>query len=269
MGNFISWWGSTMRYYEHKRAEKIIKELGNEPMKCLIIHYSCESFYDITDGKTPRITSIAVRSFESGQTDSFSIHKTAEKRHIETSEIESNYDELEKQMLEEFYKFVKNNKNKKWIHWNMRDINYGFKALEHRFEILGGTPEIISDELKFDLSRLLIQLYGVGYIGHPRMERLMEKNKITNRHWLNGQGEADAFVNKEFVKLHQSTLYKVDVFENIIKRIMNNSLKVNSKYTEIYGLSLQGIFEIMQSKWWGKAILALIMLALGYFIGKI
>ena len=76
----------------------------------IVIHYSCESFYDITDGRTPRITSIAVYNFESAQTDSFSLHKIAERKHINLSEIEDKYDQLEKQMLTEF--FIANDINK-------------------------------------------------------------------------------------------------------------------------------------------------------------
>ncbi len=32
-----------------------------------------------------------------------------------------------------------------WVHWNMRDINYGFPGLEHRFRILGGEPYVLDD----------------------------------------------------------------------------------------------------------------------------
>lgn len=168
----------------HKKACEIFKEIDRNPENYLIIHYSCESFYDITDGRTPRITSIAVYSYNSAQTDSFSIHKTAEKQHISIDEIEGKYDELEKTMLDEYFQFVKEHKGKKWIHWNMRDINYGFKAIEHRYEVLGGTPELINDADKYDLSRLLIQKYGVNYIDHPRMESLIAYNNIKAKDYL-------------------------------------------------------------------------------------
>ena len=55
----------------------------------------------------------------------------------------------------------------KYMHWNMRDINYGFPAIEHRYRVLGGNPVIIDDDKKLDLARLLIDIYGVGYAGHP------------------------------------------------------------------------------------------------------
>jgi hypothetical protein len=31
----------------------------------------------------------------------------------------------------------------KYLHWNMRDINYGFAAIEHRHRVLDGSPVIV------------------------------------------------------------------------------------------------------------------------------
>lgn len=111
-----------------------------------VLHYSCESFYDRADGSTPRITSIAARNLASGQTESFSIHKTAELRQIPLAESRNHYDTLEKEMLDEFAQFLHRKHHCSWVHWNMRDINYGFQAIEHRHRVLGGTPgQPISD----------------------------------------------------------------------------------------------------------------------------
>ena len=127
-----------MQHTRHNNARKLFSEIDLNPQNYLIIHYSCESFYDIKDGHTPRITSIAVYAYATAQTDSFSIHKVAEKSHIQISDIELHYDELEKKMLDEFFAYAKEHSNFFWIHWNMRDINYGFKAIEHRYSVLGG-----------------------------------------------------------------------------------------------------------------------------------
>ena len=51
-----------------KEAIKDIKELSKRDEYILIIHYSCESFYELKEGQTPRITSIAVKNYKSGQT---------------------------------------------------------------------------------------------------------------------------------------------------------------------------------------------------------
>lgn len=151
-----------------KKLKKVLTELdilGEHSSKVLLIHYSCENFYDIKDGKSARITSIAIRFFETGQSESFSIHKTAEKEK-KLDKIEEYYDELEKIMLADFYNFVKKHENYKWVHWNMRDSGYGFQAINHRFAVLGGKHKDIPDEHKYDLADKLKTIYGSNYIGH-------------------------------------------------------------------------------------------------------
>ena len=124
------------RLAKRKKALGNVRELLGQAEHVLVIHYSCESFAACVDGRTPRITSIAVRNLESAQTVSFSIHKVAEVRGIEDEETRSRYDELEGEMLNEFFDFVATQKNMRWVHWNMRDINYGFQAIEHRYKVL-------------------------------------------------------------------------------------------------------------------------------------
>ncbi|HNL14905.1 MAG TPA: hypothetical protein PKL28_17530, partial [Rhodocyclaceae bacterium] len=69
-----------------------IEALQDQASTTLVVHYSCESFYDKTDGKTPRVTSLAVRNLASGQTDSFSIHQIAEAAVTRLSAVHSRID---------------------------------------------------------------------------------------------------------------------------------------------------------------------------------
>ena len=125
--------GKELRRLSRRKKElERIDRLMEHPEDALAIHYSCESFYDREDGRTPRVTSIAVRNLESGQTESFSIHKIAEQKGISFDTIHDHYDELEKEMLKEYFDFANKNQGKTWIHWNMRDINYGFSASPSR-----------------------------------------------------------------------------------------------------------------------------------------
>jgi hypothetical protein len=262
--------GRTLRRIRtHRKAKSIINSFYDNDSHCLLIHYSCESFYDIKDGKTPRITSIAVRYLSTAQTKSFSIHKVAEIKQIPTEQISENYDSLEKEMLKDFYKFVKEHKNYKWIHWNMRDISYGFEALKHRASILSSTTFDIKDENKFDLARLLVDKYGKDYSSHPRLPSILEMNKISFKHWLTGNDEAEAFDNNEFVKLHQSTLAKVEVLEKILKMAAEEDLRTKSSLREIYGLNLQGIFELAKDHWLYSLILVVFSTILGLIITKL
>lgn len=128
----------TKRAKERNSAISDLNKIFNAPEHSLLIHYSCESFYDRTNGTSPRITSIAVRNLKDAQTSSFSIHKIAEQKGLSKSRIERDYDNLEKEMLRDFFNYVKVHAKCLWIHWNMRDINYGFQAIEHRYRVLGG-----------------------------------------------------------------------------------------------------------------------------------
>ena len=227
-----------------------LRELDSRKANVLVIHYSCESFYDRPDGSTPRVTSIAVRNFDSGQTESFSIHKVAELKGISLAEITRHYDTLEKEMLDEFGQFLQSNVHCTWVHWNMRDINYGFQAIEHRHKVLGGTPPSrLPEERKVDLARALASIYGVGYVGHPRLESIVKLNKITDQSFLNGKEEAVAFEKAEFVKLHQSTLRKVDILANLFGRTLDRSLKTNATWREAHGIHPQVIAEFLSEHW--------------------
>ncbi len=53
------------------------------------------------------------------------------------NKIEDYYDDLEKEMLDEFFLFVSKHNNYNRIHWNMRDINYGFEAIPIGIVFLG------------------------------------------------------------------------------------------------------------------------------------
>jgi hypothetical protein len=208
-----------------------------------VIHYSCESFYDRPNGASPRITSIAVRKLDTAQTLSFSIHQVAEQQKVPFSNIEEHYDTLERSMLDAFFGHIGSHRGMKYLHWNMRDINYGFAAIEHRYCVLGGTPFIVEDDKKIDLARLLIDIYGVGYISHPRMEALLAKNAIEPPDFLTGSQEAQAFENRDFVSLHQSTLRKVDVIANIAERAHNRHLKTNTTWWEMHGGRLRTVLN--------------------------
>lgn len=246
---------ATERNKKRIKAKEILQSISDNPSEYLVIHYSCESFFDLPEGNTPRITSIAVRYVRNAQTHSFSIHKIAELKGIPPAQINQHYNTFEKEMLVEFYKFVKSHPDHKWIHINMRNINFGFEAINHRYRVLGGTPVQINDNLKIDLARLFINIYGKQYSPHPRMESLYRMNDVTMASFLNGEEEAEAFNNGDYVALHQSTLRKVDNMHNVISLSVENDLKTKSNIFQIYGITPAGHFYASKENW----ILAIVM----------
>ncbi|WP_304596512.1 hypothetical protein [Adlercreutzia caecimuris] len=255
-----------MRYEKHSAAKKVLKEISHYPANYLVIHYSCESFYNIKDGRTPRITSIAVREYDSAQTHSFSIHKIAEKYGVSDSEIELHYDNLERAMLDEFFQYVEKSSNYFWIHWNMRDINYGFDAIRHRYEVLGGTLQANAPQKQIDAARLLKAYYGDNYAGgHPRLESILKQNDMIHPDFLTGAQEAEAFDKHEYVKLHQSTLRKANCIASLVDMSAEGKLQVCTPWYETYGTTPQGIYELLRNKWW----FALLTFALGLALGHL
>ena len=205
-------------------ARQRLGSLASSAEDVLIIHYSCESFKDKEDGYSPRISAIAVRNHLSGQTYSYSIHLEAEARSVSRDIVADHYDDLECAMLSAFFRFASQHKSSVFVHWNMRDVCFGFEALYHRFRVLKGTPTFIDESRQVNLAKALKDIYGPDYVADPRLERLIDRNAINKRGFLNGAEEAKAFSEKEYFRLHQSTLRKVEAISSILQRYLDGKL---------------------------------------------
>lgn len=254
------------RLRERRAAMEQLREIRRNAGNAFVIHYSCESFYDTVDGKTARVTSIAIRNLANGQTYSFSIHKLAEQQGYTLADVPQNYDELEKRMLDEFFDFLKAHPGHTLVHWNMRDINYGFPALEHRYKVLKGDPYQVPDDKKFDLARAMVSIYSRSYIGHGedgRFLNICRLNKISDKDALTGAQEAQAFEEQQYVKLHQSTLRKVDMMANIFERAEDGSLKTKARWREIYGMHPKFVVEFAREHWlWSLIVMVAVIIGI-------
>lgn len=248
---------------QRKKTLSRLDSIANNLEHVLIIHYSCESFFNIKDGRTPRITSIAIQNVKTSQTESFSIHKMAEINGIPIEKIKDNYDLLEKKMLDEYFNYIEKRDQYTFIHWNMRDINYGFSAIEHRYQVLGGKPYRIPDDKKIDLAITLIDVYSKKYSGHGEFGRfynLVKINNITARGMLNGKEEADAFESENYIALHQSTLRKVNCLSDILYKILDKSLITEATFRDIYGIYPKALIEFIKDHWlWGLIVMIAII----------
>ncbi len=233
------------------KAEHLLGSLLEQPDTVNVIHYACESFNNPRGENSPHITVIAIRNIGSGQTVTFSLHHEAEQSNLPICKIKENLDELEQKMLGKFYDCVRMNWNNKWLHWNMRDSTYGFNAIANRFRILEKVPTEIPDALLFDLSEILVDIYGENYISHPRMKSLLKLNGRMNSDFLTGEEEAAAFENGEYNRIRQSTQRKTHEFEIIAKKAREKSLKTeNSLYSQYrWWLQTQMLIETVYAHW--------------------
>lgn len=253
------------RLSERREGFDLLKELTKDKSKCFIIHYSCESFITI-HGRTPRVTSICIRNLNSSQTTSFSIHLQAQFEGVNFDSLtDVEYDNLELKILNEFSEFVKTHSTFKWIHWNMRDSNYGFAAINHRIRILKGSQFQIADDFKYDFPKIINLIYTSDYEVHRpngKLLNLAKRNSISPINALTGSEEAESFNKKEYLKLHMSTLKKVDIIHSIIYKVETKNLKVLTTTKQIYGLTIPGVISMIKDTPW----LLLITTIIGYLL---
>jgi hypothetical protein len=238
------------------------REVKQHPERFYLIHYSSQGLFDDgLDGMSPRITSIVVMHYETGQTVSFALHTEAETLGIARDQVLARYDEIERSLLVRFYNFVRDRRERNWVHWNMRNIVYGFEHLEHRYRVLTQQePPSIPVEVRVNLNDALKARYGNDYAPDPRMKSLMLLNGPLSPQFLSGAEEAQAFQNSEFVRLNSSTISKVNFFQWVIRRTLSGHLRTAGS-----GI-VNRIDKILESRFARVIALTVTILSLGSWI---
>lgn len=154
----------------------------------------------------------------------------AEHLGVAVADIESRYDDIERTLLTEFYAFVRDRREKHWVHWNMRNVTFGFEHLEHRYRVLTKQePPSIPVEVRINLNDILKDRYGSDYAPDPRMVSLMELNGGRVQGFLTGKEEAEAFKAKNFIRMNSSTIAKVGFFSHVVSAARRGKLKTAAK----------------------------------------
>jgi hypothetical protein len=259
---------TSYRINQRREAEQTLQKLNNVNEKVLVVHYSCESFYGKA-GYTPRVTGIGVLNKENNESIIFSLHLSAQIKKKDLNYLSNNeLDEVEKQMLDEFSRYVQEHMNYVWVHWHMKSASYGFQAISNRYRILGGNEIRISDTNKIDLRGVFGQLFTYSFEKdepNGNLMNLASRNNISLRDALTGKEEAKAFENKEYLLLHMSTLRKVEVIDRLLSAYQSKKLKQNARIFEIYDFSIPGIIYYVKE----SPILLLIWSIIIFVIGVI
>ena len=230
-----------------RAARDRLAELFGHPASAFVIHYACQSFSQPQRYGSPRITSIAIRNIETGQTTAFSIHEELELANIPVSDVHAHFDQLEYRMLEKYFVYLRENRNFRFLHWNMRDQKFGFSAIEHRFRKLGGTPFELPEQNRSDLAIITSDIYGSGYLPKPYLQNLAERNGLTTAGFLAGAEEPAAFSNRQFARILQSTLCKVTVLSDAANLIHDGTLKTDATLWTLHGGRVREIWHRYQS----------------------
>lgn len=122
-----------------------IKQLEKSQTDILVMHYACSNFHQIVTG-FPKVYAIALIE-----------HGVSNGMHVFS--LNNFHDERE--LLENFFGFVEQNKHRRYIHWNMNDNRYGLRAIEGRYQQLNGRhPYKLSPNQMFDFDDMLEEMYG-------------------------------------------------------------------------------------------------------------
>ncbi len=202
-----------------------LKRYWNKPKDVWIVHYACTNFNDPI--YPARITCIAIRPLSDTSTKLFSILNEAQKIHLDIEKIQQNLDLLESKMLSHFFDFVHNLHQPTWLHWNMRDAQYGFEAIENRYQCLTDKNNAHIHGKKVDIADAFQKIYGSNYANHPRLQCVCILNDISQLNFITGAEEAQAFLNGEYNKIQNSLLRKLCCIHSLVQKCVDNSLKTN------------------------------------------
>ena len=125
----------------------------------IIVHYGCSPF-ETTEHK---VYWIGATYYENDQKKYFFVDKD------------------EKYNIESFAEFLKENKDKKIVHWSMNSIKFGFTPIENRYKELVGSAINIQPLNQVDLSEHFKEKYGTNYVPRDggRLNNLAKLNGFT------------------------------------------------------------------------------------------
>lgn len=213
---------------DHKQSDEILAELiklWNKPKNVWIIHYTSTN---INDPIYPaRITCLAFRPLSDTSTKSFSIFDEAQKIHLKIEKIPQNLDLLECNMLSHFFEYVQNLHHPTWLHWNMRNAQYGFDAIENRYQYLTDKTNQHVPGKRIDIAGAFKKIYGSNYADHPRLQSVCKLNDISLLCFVTGKEEAQAFQNCEYNKIQNSLFRKINCIHSLMQKCVDYSLITN------------------------------------------
>lgn len=222
---------------DRKIAVRNLHKITEDPSKVLFIHYSESSTYDDDDygNISPIITSIVIKSLD-GQIDKqFAIHLEVDKADIPKDQIQDSYRELELRILKLYNDFVRRNLECFWIHWDMKNIHFGFEAIKHRYEKIFESLEDyceIPNNKKKNLRTIMEGMYGDNFVsGADSLKALMlcNSDNVEDSTYLSKENESSQFENKNFTNVIRSVDLKVEFIKKATNKLINKKLIVLNK----------------------------------------
>lgn len=257
----------TPQYRYYREAKDIIKEINEHKEKYVIIWYARGKINGVQ-----RIIGIGVNPL-SGQPHYYSIQSEINSIRNSFSGTKDEYDKCEKKMLQRFYDLVRGPYREKiWLHWRMVLYNYSFyTGLEDRYKSLAGRPTSISENNIIDVCDLFRKRYGETFVDKNkkvdgtswRIKYLAELNSIETAGFLEFLDEEKALNDGQEDLILTSLSRKTRILKQFIDLSYKGTLKTDSNWKFIYGLSIQGLYEACRDQWWFNLVVFLLGLIIG------
>lgn len=228
---------------ERRLAVFNLRKLTEDPSKVLFIHYSLSNTFDDDDygSISPIITSIVIKSLDGQIDQQFAIHFEADKADIPIDEIQYSYRDLELRILKAYNDFVRRHRECNWIHWDMKNIHFGFEAIKHRYEKIFGNLNDYNEipiNNKKNLRDIIEGMYGENFVDGPDALKALlicNSGNIDNNSYLSSDIESTEFEHKNFTNVIKSVDLKVDFIRKTTRRLIQKSLNVpNKNYYAIF-----------------------------------
>jgi hypothetical protein len=222
---------------DRKAAVANLQKLTEDPSKVLFIHYSQSNTFEDDDygNISPIITSIVIKSLDGQIDQQFAIHFEADKADIPIDEIQYSYRDLELRILKSFNEFVRRHSSCNWIHWDMKNIHFGFEAIKHRYEKIFGELKDYNEipiNNKKNLRAIIEGMYGESFVNGPDTLKsllICNSGNVENNSYLSSNVESTEFERKNFINVIQSVDLKVDFIKSATIKLMNRKLLVSNK----------------------------------------
>ena len=150
-------------------------------------------------------------------------------------------DEVE--IIESYYNFFEEHKDKTFIHWSMNSPSFGFNAINSRYKELTGIEVKHYPESNNDLSEYLKIKYGVDYISR-KDGRL---NNLAKLNYFSGYSEKIEIKTKFELSQRLELIFSIYQAEIQGKLKTINSLKYDNPYPDIFNFYGYQVFNDFKS----------------------
>lgn len=196
-----------------------IQLLKNNQSQIRVIHYGCESWYSVKD-RPVAVSCVAIVDLSNWSHCAFSLTDYTGDEPIEK----------EKKLLDQFFRYVRENPGVLYLHWNMHSSDYGFAAIEKRYRFLfeKDPPAFVPMDNRYDLDSLIGYKYGEDFADHPKLLTLGLLNRVNRRYALTGKDEADRFEAKEYGDIQRSITEKAQLITSLGRKFFDGSLETKT-----------------------------------------